>query len=136
MIHDLFGGTLSHMQAALDVRSLRQEVLASNLANSDTPGFQAVDVDFEATMREMVERMDRADAASASAATPSRSLMEALTLREDDSSSIGNSQNTVDVDQQLSHLEENALMFQVTAQLMARRFQGLRNVIEEGGRGR
>ncbi|MBN1478098.1 flagellar basal body rod protein FlgB [Candidatus Sumerlaeota bacterium] len=135
MIHDLFGGSLSHMQAALDVRSLRQEVLASNLANSDTPGFRAVDVDFEATMREMVERMDRADAASAASTTPSRSLMDALTLRADDSTSIGNSQNSVDVDQQLSHLEENALMFQVTAQIMARRFQSLRNVIEEGGRG-
>jgi flagellar basal-body rod protein FlgB len=135
MIHDLFGGTLSHMQAALDVRSLRQEVLASNLANSETPGFRAVDVDFEATMREMVERMDSAGAASAASTTPSRSLMDALTLRADDATSIGNSQNSVDVDQQLSHLEENALMFQVTAQLMARRFQGLTNVIEEGGRG-
>lgn len=37
-------------QKALNLRALRQEVLASNLANSDTPNYKARDVDFAAAM--------------------------------------------------------------------------------------
>ncbi|WP_186150285.1 flagellar basal body rod protein FlgB [Burkholderia gladioli] len=35
---------------ALDVRAYRQELLSSNIANADTPGYQARDVDFGATL--------------------------------------------------------------------------------------
>ena len=33
-------------QSALAVRGARQQVLATNIANGDTPGFQARDIDF------------------------------------------------------------------------------------------
>ncbi|WP_323119595.1 flagellar basal body rod protein FlgB [Burkholderia alba] len=35
---------------ALDVRTYRQELISSNIANADTPGYQARDVDFSATL--------------------------------------------------------------------------------------
>jgi flagellar basal-body rod protein FlgB len=35
---------------ALDVRAYRQELLSSNIANADTPGYQARDVDFASTL--------------------------------------------------------------------------------------
>jgi flagellar basal-body rod protein FlgB len=35
---------------ALDVRSYRQELLSSNIANADTPGYQARDVDFASAL--------------------------------------------------------------------------------------
>ncbi|CAN0624002.1 flagellar basal-body rod protein FlgB [Burkholderia multivorans] len=35
---------------ALDVRAYRQELLSSNIANADTPGYQARDVDFSSTL--------------------------------------------------------------------------------------
>src|SRR5271156_4030342 len=35
---------------ALDVRSYRQELLSSNIANADTPGYKARDVDFASTL--------------------------------------------------------------------------------------
>jgi flagellar basal-body rod protein FlgB len=35
---------------ALDVRSYRQELLSSNIANADTPGYKARDVDFSSTL--------------------------------------------------------------------------------------
>lgn len=35
---------------ALDVRSYRQELLSSNIANADTPGYKARDVDFASSL--------------------------------------------------------------------------------------
>jgi len=35
---------------ALDVRAYRQELLSSNIANADTPGYKARDVDFASAL--------------------------------------------------------------------------------------
>ena len=39
--------------AALEVRSQRMGVLASNIANSSTPGFKAKDIDFKSALASM-----------------------------------------------------------------------------------
>ncbi|WP_066454304.1 flagellar basal body rod protein FlgB [Castellaniella caeni] len=39
-------------QQALALRQQRQEILASNIANADTPNYKARDIDFNATLRE------------------------------------------------------------------------------------
>ncbi|MCH8618717.1 flagellar basal body protein [Undibacterium sp. TS12] len=39
-------------ERALDLRVYRQMLLASNIANADTPGYKAMDIDIEAALRE------------------------------------------------------------------------------------
>lgn len=41
---------------ALDVRAYRQELLSSNIANADTPGYQARDVDFSSTLARALQQ--------------------------------------------------------------------------------
>ncbi|MCX7962306.1 MAG: flagellar basal body protein [Burkholderiales bacterium] len=41
---------------ALALRAHRQSVLASNIANADTPGYRAVDFDFARALREALAR--------------------------------------------------------------------------------
>jgi flagellar basal body rod protein FlgB len=41
----------SFHERALALRAYRQELLASNIANADTPGYKAVDIDVGATLR-------------------------------------------------------------------------------------
>ncbi len=140
MIDDLFGGPLRQIEASLTVRAARQELLASNIANSETPGYRALDVNFAATMENVVEEMRRADASAGPRLVPAGSapapVGELLVVEGSDKGSIGNSQNTVDIDAQMARLDENRLMFQATAQLAALRFQGLKSILEEGGRAR
>jgi flagellar basal-body rod protein FlgB len=40
-------------QEALNLRAFRQKLLASNIANADTPGYKARDIDFAAALREL-----------------------------------------------------------------------------------
>lgn len=42
---------LGAQSAALALRVQRQQVLASNIANADTPGYKAIDFDFSSAMR-------------------------------------------------------------------------------------
>ncbi len=48
---DPFSNFMGIHAPALQVRERRMQVLASNLANADTPGFQAQDLDFNAALR-------------------------------------------------------------------------------------
>ncbi len=43
------------LENALDASSLRQQVIANNIANINTPGFQAQTVNFEAELRQAME---------------------------------------------------------------------------------
>ena len=47
---------ISVLTAALDGLSLRQRVIADNVANVDTPNFRATSVDFESSLRDAVEQ--------------------------------------------------------------------------------
>ncbi len=50
---DLLNKALGVHEPALRVRSQRLEVLATNIANADTPNFKARDIDFKAVLREV-----------------------------------------------------------------------------------
>lgn len=45
-------------ETALSLRSTRQELLASNIANADTPNYKARDVDFAAALKGAMARKD------------------------------------------------------------------------------
>ena len=42
---------LAFHQNALELRAFRQQLLAANIANADTPGYKARDIDFAAALR-------------------------------------------------------------------------------------
>ncbi|KWZ61842.1 flagellar biosynthesis protein FlgB [Burkholderia ubonensis] len=55
---------------ALDVRAYRQELLSSNIANADTPGYQARDVDFSSTLARSLKQVNGGVAPSNAAQLP------------------------------------------------------------------
>jgi len=105
---------------ALNVRAYRQQLLASNIANADTPGYKARDIDFAAALRNADAGNSQATspavllrgsndrhlaglASSASAAAP-----EAL-YRNGQQPSIDG--NTVDMDVERNRFAENAVHY-------------------------
>ena len=61
--------TFDFHQAALRVRGQRQEVLASNLANADTPNYKARDIDFGSTLKNALGKLTSPSALIGAAAT-------------------------------------------------------------------
>jgi flagellar basal-body rod protein FlgB len=45
------GGEHGFQETALGLRAYRQQLIASNIANADTPGYRAVDIDFQEALR-------------------------------------------------------------------------------------
>ncbi len=53
---DKLDAALRFQQEALNLRAQRQEILAANIANADTPGYQARDIDFSSELKKVMER--------------------------------------------------------------------------------
>ncbi len=119
---------------ALDLRAQRQQVLASNIANADTPGYKARDFDFQAAMTQAMGG-NPLGAGLAMRMTAPRHLegsgagnaQAALQYRREFQSAVDG--NTVDMDVERVEITQNAMQYQVVAQLISDRFQGLRTAM-------
>ncbi|MFQ5588258.1 MAG: flagellar basal body rod protein FlgB [Nitrospiria bacterium] len=125
------------LEKALDIRSSRHTVITSNISNQDTPGYKSKEIDFKKAMADAgktapVVKMAKTDAGHLSTG-PSSGIQPEVTL----SASTGSKRldgNTVNPEKEMARLAENTFMYQATAQLIARKFSGLKNVINEGRR--
>lgn len=111
----------------LDVQSRRAEVVAGNLANVDTPGFKAKEVDFDEFLRN----------AAREALTPGSNQSQTLTpappsIVEQDALTIGIDGNTVDSAREMASLAEAGGKYVTGSQLLQMRFRTLRMAIREG----
>lgn len=118
-----------HEQALL-LRERRAEVLANNLANADTPGFKARDLDFRAVLAAR-----SGDSGLAPVRTHARHLASggdslaeaALLYRVPEQPSIDG--NTVDGHQEMARFSRNAVEFQASFHFLNSRITGLKNAI-------
>lgn len=128
---------LSLHQNALTLLGYRQTVLASNIANADTPHYKARDFDFASILRSNMP--DRAQqpmsGASLSATNPQHLLANSLEAalprllyRQEQQGGIDG--NTVDVDVERIQFAQNAVMYETTLTLLNGRLRGLLSVIQ------
>lgn len=123
-----FDSALGNLDRALVVRSHRAELLASNLANSDTPGYKARDIDFKSAMENAQAtaqqsanglRVTHGDHIQLSSAP---SGIDTLYRVPNQSSLDG---NTVDTQMEKSAFAENALRYQASLTFLEGKFRGL-----------
>ncbi|MFC6669804.1 flagellar basal body rod protein FlgB [Marinobacterium aestuariivivens] len=115
-----------HEQATL-VRARRAEVLANNIANADTPGFKARDLDFEALLKgqqaEPAAPGLQLTRTGHQQAIVDPSLAADLLFRVPVQPSVDD--NTVEVQQEMARYTGNAIDYQASFDFLNRKFQGL-----------
>jgi flagellar basal-body rod protein FlgB len=127
--------TLEAMGSYMSRLSRRQQVVASNIANIDTPGYRTADVGFHATLDELV----RQEVAPASGrrglsgdALPVRFVPQAAEVFEPAGTKVRPDGNNVDIDRELLKLGETAFGYSLMAQLLRSKFRTLSSAINEG----
>jgi flagellar basal-body rod protein FlgB len=125
--------TLDAMSSYLSRLSQRQQVVASNLANIDTPGYRTKDISFHATMQELLLenseglRTTRSEhIQSRIPASPQAQVFEVqgIPFRAD--------HNNVDIDREMLKLSETAFGYSMITQLVRGKFRTLASSINEG----
>jgi flagellar basal-body rod protein FlgB len=114
----LFTAKLDDLGRTLALLAQRQQVLAGNIANADTPGFKARDFDFARALADARGQTGAALTASASghlqssgAAAQAPATVQ-LEWRNADQPALDG--NTVDLDRERAQFAENALRYEAT----------------------
>src|SRR2546421_13079676 len=108
----MLNGLTKNLEHYMDLLSARQKLVASNIANADTPGYHTQDIDFQ---QEFL---------SAAGGPPQIIEPSGLKLKNDG--------NNVSLDRESRLLAENALRFQLAAQLVKSQVRAVRSAIQEG----
>ena len=108
------------MKKSMDLRLRNQQIIAANVANAQTPGYQAKTFTFEDALRQAAtgEGTDMAVTHPQHISTHGGSINNVTgTVGEiRDTSGMGD-RNTVQVDQEMINLAENQIMYEATTQL-------------------
>ena len=118
--------------AALNLRSQRTEVLAANLANADTPGYRARDIDFKSALAAASNQNSGVHLATTRAghigtATVNGQPAPELKYRTPLAPSLDG--NTVDAQLEQSAFAENTVRYQATLSFLSSKFRGLMTAI-------
>jgi flagellar basal-body rod protein FlgB len=116
MIHRLTD-TLNFQAEALTLRSERQRLIASNIANADTPGYVAKEMDFATALRQATGQIPTAGQMAVSTAghlQPMAGARGEPGLRYATASQTNLDRNTVDMDRERASFADNSVKYEAT----------------------
>jgi flagellar basal-body rod protein FlgB len=99
------------LEKYMDLVSMRQKLVAANIANADTPGYRTQDIDFQSEFQNV-------------AAGKRPEVIEVPELK------IKNDGNDVSIDRESRLLAENALRFRLASALLKDKFSILKQAIQ------
>ncbi len=119
---DQINSSLSFQSEALKLRSQRQELLAANIANADTPNYKARDFDFSRAL----ENAARTGSPIAGRSSPPAQI--AVSERTDGKQGLDG--NTVDLDTERVQFADNALRYEATLRFINGKLRTLLSAIQ------
>ncbi|MFY9227585.1 MAG: flagellar basal body rod protein FlgB [Blastocatellia bacterium] len=112
------------LNSFLDIQSQRTQIIASNLANADTPGFNARELDFKEFLYQAAQET----------INQNNNLLSKTELKvvNQKDNPMGIDRNNVDTAKEMSSLADAAMQYMTGTQLLKSRWQMIRLAIREG----
>ena len=127
--------TIAVLQKSLDLRAQKQEVLAGNIANAETPGYAARKFSFEENLRNAIDKPELNDKPTNvkhfPLATGSISDVRGTLTLDMAEAPLGD-ENTVSVDDEMFELAENQLLFEAGSQIIKKKLTLLKYAASNG----
>ena len=133
----MFDKTTAALSTALNMRLLKNNIISSNIANAETPGYHAKKIDFEEALARALD-IDGLRGMSASndhhfivggKGSPARIQPD---IYDNPEGAINNDGNTVDLEREMSSLSENTVMYRTALQLINKKLAALRYAVTDG----
>jgi len=119
---------------ALGVRAQRQQILAANIANADTPHYKARDIDFQSVLADSLAGKNQSSGVDLSrtnarhlAGTGTPSPFPVLYRRDTQSSVDG---NTVDMDTERAAFADNSLHYEAAVTFLTGQFRTMQTAVQ------
>ena len=129
------GESHGFQETALGVRAYRQELIASNIANADTPGYKAVDIDFQEALRVArsianTPRFSLATTVSGHIQGVVQSSLTPYPLKYHLPMQPSVDGNTVDMDVERAKFAENAVMWEFSRDRVSGHFKHMMEMLQ------
>jgi len=119
----IFGPVIQGLGSAIELYQARHRVLTENVANAETPGYRARDLEFGTALARAFERTG----APAAAAAEIEPVVDARSVVKIDG-------NSVDLDTEMARLSENTMKIVALTRILTRKYEGLKAAIQGGPR--
>jgi len=132
----IFNRTMQLLHRTLDLRQARQRVIASNIANEETPGYRATELNFQ----DSLQAAQRGRGLVTLAVTQGRHIGPRGDSFQQVPGKLGAvpagdlplDANSVNIELEMAKMSDNAMQYNSAAAIMAIRFRQLMGAIREG----
>ena len=114
---------------ALILRARRAEILAGNIANADTPGFKARDIDFKSILNNINQASQNLTQTQSLHQTAGSQQIGGLELHYRNPLQASLDNNTVDLQTERSAFLENSMQYQTSLRFVNGKISGLMTAI-------
>lgn len=134
----LFDKTSQALSTAINMRQIKQNVIQSNIANADTPGYHAKKMDFEDALSRALDIEGLKSLSTSNEAHVPVGGGSMANIRpdiyENPEGAVNNDGNTVDLEREMAALAENSIMHKAAIQLINKKLATLKYASSDGGR--
>jgi flagellar basal-body rod protein FlgB len=138
-IEGIFSSTVDLLGKSIDLRAKNQNLIASNIANAETPNFTPKSLVFEQELQGALKgghAGQQSTSISHSRHIPLRGSSGGNRLHsvqgqvvETPAKTPGKDGNAVELENEMGNLAENQIMFNASVQMLNKKFEGLRTAI-------
>jgi flagellar basal-body rod protein FlgB len=139
-IEGIFNDTVALLGKSIDLRSKNQNLIASNIANAETPNFVPKTLVFEQELQGAVKNQKTGQPSSSAPnarhiplrGAGGRSSVQSVsgTVIETPAKTPGRDGNAVELEDEMGRMAENQIMFNASVQMLNKQFTDLRTAIK------
>ncbi len=132
---DVNDKTLQALTTALNFRDVKNNLISSNIANANTPGFKAKKMDFEEALARALDvdgnmQMNTTDGRHHTVGSGGFNNLEPE-IYDNPNGVVSESGNTVDVEAEMAVMAENKLMYDALVQLINKKMGIMKYAINQ-----
>jgi flagellar basal-body rod protein FlgB len=130
-----FDATIGALNTTLNLRLTNQNVISSNIANADTPGYKAKTMEFEGALRDALGVGNQLPPAETNPHHIVHRSTDAVApeIYDDPNGVESLDGNTVDRASEMAKMAENQILYDASAEMLKRKLGMLKYAISEGG---
>jgi flagellar basal-body rod protein FlgB len=135
MIDSGFDPVIGALNTTLNLRLMNQNVISSNIANADTPGYKAKTMEFESALRDALGVGNQLPSAETNAKHISHHDTDPVQpeIYDDPNGVESLDGNTVDRAAEMAKMAENQILYDASAEMLKRKLGMLKYAISDGG---
>ncbi len=139
-IEGIFNSTIDLLGKSVDLRAKNQNLIASNIANAETPNFMPKSLAFDEELQSALKSRSsgqRSSSAPHARHIPVRGAGAAIQsvsgrVVETPAKTPSRDGNAVELENEMGKMAENQVMFNASVQMLTKKFEGLRTAIKGG----